>query len=393
MTALFYEEEEEEEEKEEEGAAANSKYAELFGEEKALELTKAIESARALERENIKTVDQREWELRGEVQATDRPENSLLGVDATWDGSKKTSRRQNLAGTELTEAIEQIIRQRIAENKFDDLVPAELQAVAASTTMSKQSAESVGDQVKALGEKSSLGLAEEYEQDYLKNLENSTAADRSAVKIHRDSELDALWSKLALKLDALSHFAEGTRAAPRPVLDLEAAAKAANAAAVSLEDTTPAAVSVQDTSAPEKIYAKTRGKAGLLQSTQEASREQRKAKRAAKKRARAAARKKVRVDAEQLAAISPNFTNPFQGASSKKEKRKRDGTTKSKDIDSSPQLKVSSSGGSTALFEQLTKEVRTAIHGSSSGGDDSQSEQQRKKPRLNKNGAAAVLKL
>ena len=47
----------------------------------------AIEAA---EQENLQKQSERQWELRGEVGAGERPRNSLLGVDAAWDGSRGT---------------------------------------------------------------------------------------------------------------------------------------------------------------------------------------------------------------------------------------------------------------------------------------------------------------
>ena len=63
---------------------------------------------------------ERPWELQGEVQGKDRPRNSLLGLDATWDGVSKDPPPLDAA---FGLKIEEVIRERVLANNFDDIVP------------------------------------------------------------------------------------------------------------------------------------------------------------------------------------------------------------------------------------------------------------------------------
>ena len=65
-------------------------------------------------------VAQKSWELRGEVRASDRPENSLLEV---YVDVEKASKPAPIVTQEYTNTLEDMITRRITEQKFDDVIP------------------------------------------------------------------------------------------------------------------------------------------------------------------------------------------------------------------------------------------------------------------------------
>eukprot|EP00624_Nannochloropsis_granulata_P003356 evm.model.NODE_27139_length_5220_cov_16.187357.2 len=65
-------------------------------------------------------LSERPWELRGEVKAGDRPENSLL--EAVVD-VELARRPEVLMTVEKGQSIEEMIKQRVMEERWDDVVP------------------------------------------------------------------------------------------------------------------------------------------------------------------------------------------------------------------------------------------------------------------------------
>mmetsp|Transcript_9292 Transcript_9292/g.32692 ORF Transcript_9292/g.32692 Transcript_9292/m.32692 type:complete len:549 (-) Transcript_9292:48-1694(-) len=79
--------------------------------------------AREIEAENVMGIQDKPWELRGEIGAKERPQNSLLGIDATWQGRTQTAPPLDAA---FTAAVEAAIRERVKEARYDELVEASL---------------------------------------------------------------------------------------------------------------------------------------------------------------------------------------------------------------------------------------------------------------------------
>ena len=320
-----------------------AKYSDFFDDDQPKKKKSINEKHRkdieALEQDHIVDPSERPWELRGEVQGKDRPRNSLLGLDATWDGVSKDPPPLDAA---FGLKIEEVIKERVLASNFDDIVP---QTVIEKAYAERRSGKVEDQDDGALGEKSKLGLSEEYERDYVERQEAGEKSDKPV----RDEALDEKWRKLASRLDALSHFASPLE---RPALDEEVVAARTKASAVQLEEATPAAHTSEEGLAPEEVRAKKRGREELQRSQEEATRDERKAQRLAKKKARNAKRKKLRADARIVAKVAPDLKNPYEA--------KRVVRRVQQASESSDQGKYGRSG---KFFEQLQEEVRREVRG------------------------------
>jgi len=107
---------------------------------------------------------EKEWQLRGEADARTRPLNSALEVDLDFD---TTVRAAPAVTAEVTQDIEDLIRKRIAEQRFDDVV----RIVPPPLERTKRSVE-LDDT------KSKKGLAEEYADEYVKATVGGAAPDK-----------------------------------------------------------------------------------------------------------------------------------------------------------------------------------------------------------------------
>lgn len=318
---------------------------ELIQKKSAYEVNAALIAAKAreLEMENVQDASAKRWDLRGEVAAGDRPENSLLAVDAEWDASLR-SKRNNPLDPELTEQIEALIKERIAENRFDEVVSADLLSKAREEVNNKAV---VQEDDGKLGVKSQMGLAEEYERDYVERREKGVREE--APK--RDEGLDALWARLSVKLDALSHFDVAPQR--RIIEDAAAAAKKSDLPAVMLEETTPSAVADGSMLPPEQIYTKKRGKDSTLRTSEEATTQERRAKRAAKKRTRNTKRKRLAADAQIIARLNPGLGNRHE--------REKLRAKLTQSVDNHRTDTFTTKNASSQLFYQLSEETRKAV--------------------------------
>ncbi|KAJ3695641.1 hypothetical protein LUZ60_001018 [Juncus effusus] len=198
------------------------------------------------------------WTMQGEVTAAKRPKNSALEVDLDFEHN---TRPVPVITEEVTASLEEIIKQRIIDAKFDDVERAPVLPTKAPK------------ELKELDEtKSKKGLAELYEEDYAQKA-GLTPAVLSATDALK-KEADLLFKKICLKLDALSHF----HFAPKPVI--EDMSVQVNVPALAMEEIAPVAVSDAAMLAPEEIF---KGK-GDIKEDKELSQSERKRRRANKKR-------------------------------------------------------------------------------------------------------------
>ncbi|XP_041839271.1 U3 small nucleolar ribonucleoprotein protein MPP10 isoform X2 [Melanotaenia boesemani] len=178
------------------------------------------------------------WQLLGEVTAQTRPENSMLEEDVEFE---QASRMAPTITEETTLQLEDIIKQRIKDQAFDDVVRKE------------KPKEEVFEYKKRLTldhEKSKKSLAEIYEQEYIKQIQQKTEEEENPAHV----EIQKLMDTLFLKLDALSNF-HFTPKPPVPEVKV-----VSNLPSITMEEVAPVSTSAATLLAPEEI--KEKNKAG-----------------------------------------------------------------------------------------------------------------------------------
>ncbi|KAM9825239.1 U3 small nucleolar ribonucleoprotein MPP10 [Syngnathus typhle] len=200
------------------------------------------------------------WQLSGEVTAQSRPENSMLEEDLDFE---QGSRKAPAITEETTVHLEDIIRQRIKDQAFDDVVRKE------------KPKEDVFEYKKRLTldhEKSKQSLAEIYEQEYLKQTQAQKEEEENPAHV----EIQKLMDTLFLKLDALSNF----HFTPKP--SVPEVKVVSNLPSITIEEVAPVTASDATLLAPEEI--KEKNKAGdILGATEKTSTDKKRERRLKKK--------------------------------------------------------------------------------------------------------------
>ncbi|XP_048595507.1 U3 small nucleolar ribonucleoprotein protein MPP10-like isoform X1 [Brassica napus] len=219
------------------------------------ELLKVQSKIEQMEKANL---DPKHWTMQGEVTATKRPKNSALEVDLDFEHN---ARPPPVITEEVTASLEDMIKSRIIEARFDDV-----QRAPNLPTKSKREAKELDDS------KSKKGLAEVYEEEYVQKSNPAFAPATFSDELKKEASM--LFKKLCLKLDALSHF----HFTPKPVI--EEMSIQTNVPAIAMEEVAPVAVSDAAMLAPEEIFSGT----GKIKDESELTQEERKRRRAKKKR-------------------------------------------------------------------------------------------------------------
>jgi len=234
---------------------------------------------RSLEEEVAKLEEEqleaKPWTLQGEVSAKERPLNSLLEVHLDQPMTHFAGRRaedaavaagaapdgedalEDVAGADglVKQAgfdIEAIIRQRIWDEMFDDVV----RKTALPPSKRAPAAEDEG--VETLNfEKSRVGLGDVYAKQY----ETQMLGHTSEAKVKEDkdkTEMKALFAKLMHKLDLLTnaHFT------PQPPMLGADGQQLEKVASLKMEETIPLLVSDASLKAPEELRAPRRHERG-----------------------------------------------------------------------------------------------------------------------------------
>lgn len=218
-----------------------------------------------------KTLKESPWQLKGEIVASKRPQNSLLEEVVDFD---LTSRPAPIITEETTLTLEDIIKRRIKDKAWDDVVKKE---------------KPVDDQLhfrktEVLDHaKSKQSLAQVYEAEYLKQKAALTGEQEEERESESHTEIRNAMSKLFAKLDTLCHY-HYTPRAPQAEVKI-----VSNTPAISMEEVAPVATSEATLLAPEEVKKKRRGDLMSKQERTQAdkNRERRKKKKLQRKKGQA----------------------------------------------------------------------------------------------------------
>jgi U3 small nucleolar RNA-associated protein MPP10 len=301
------------------------------------------------------------WQMVGETKGTQRPTNSLLEATPEFEMATKQA---PLITEEHTTSIEDMIKSRILNEDWDDVIPRELPDIGLHSRK--------GELPEVSQEKSKLSLGELYEREYLKK---ATGYDVDKVEKETEeekakNEMRMLFANICSKLDALSNY----HFAPRPVADV-AEVKTSTTPAIAMEEVLPIHVSNAQASAPEEIYGAKKGRESELRAESEMDQTERKRLRQGKKAARRKARKAKLADEKLISRLQPGLglNNPYEKRKMREELQmaRASGRVIQGEIDKNADFKTS-----TKFFERMQADVQNSIRGDKT--DETSSNKKRK---------------
>ena len=184
-----------------------------------------------------RALQEKTWLLKGEASAKERPKNSVLEADLEFDHVQAPP---PVVSEEMTAKLEDIIKARIAEQRFDDVERVE---PGLDDDRRRKTLPELDDT------KSKKGLGDIYADEFVK--QRAAAEGRASGLEEKEDplvvEAKSLFKALTTKLDALSHF----HFAPKPVME-EMAVKV-DAPALEAEEVAPAMASDASRKAPRRF--------------------------------------------------------------------------------------------------------------------------------------------
>ena len=224
--------------------------------------------ARQIEKLEASAIGDKTWVLKGEASAKQRPLNSALETDLEFEHVMAPA---PVISEEITQKLEDLIKQRIIEGRFDDV-----ERVEPVEERERREAPQLDDT------KSAKGLGDIYADEYMKQKVGVALGEKEDPLV---AEAKKLWALLSYRLDQLSqvHKVEEPRDIEERItrqLEIRAAG-----------DEVPLAFNEEQRQAPEEIFTGGDGKggvrgsaAGAIKADEELTKEERKAGRAKRKR-------------------------------------------------------------------------------------------------------------
>merc|ERR1712166_977638 len=178
-------------------------------------------------------IAEKSWLLKGEASRHDRSKDSLLAPDLEVEHTAKAAPE----GTqERMESIEELIKQRIRDELWNDVVRREETVGGDNMTTSMPEVSK---------EKSKAGLGEIYEQEYREQVMGEVKEDEMDKE---ELEIQEMWTRLCYSLDSLTNF----HYTPKPpTAEMETRT---NVASVAMEEAIPMAISDAMQLAPEELF-------------------------------------------------------------------------------------------------------------------------------------------
>ena len=289
------------------------------------------------------------WQMKGETTSSDRPVNSLLESTPEFEIATKMA---PVVTVEHTASIEEMIKKRVLEEDWDDVVPRELPDVGWHQRR--------GELPEVSQEKSKLSLGELYEREYLKKATgyDVDAAEKETEEEKAINEMKALFANLCSKLDALSNY----QFAPRPIED-EAEVRAVTKPAIAMEEVLPLHVSDARGVAPEEVYDRKHGRDTVLRADSELEQQERKRLRSNKKSARRKNRRQKEADEKLISRLQPGLglNNPYEKRKMSEELQ----AARSRGTVTTGKQDTNEYASSTTFFKRLQQEAHDTVTNSS----------------------------
>ena len=247
-------------EDEDDGDAANRPKSAFQRQQEAL--------ARQMDKLEAAAIGEKSWLLKGEAGAKERPMNSALETDLEFEHVMAPA---PVISAEITQKLEDIIKQRIIEGRFDDV-----ERVEPVEERERKELPQLDDT------KSTKGLGDVYADEYMKQKAGVALGEKEDPTV---AEVKKLWAMLSYRLDALSRTG-----VVEEVKDIEARVED-ELAVRARGNYIPNSVKDEDRLAPEEVFVGGGGKggqrgsaAGNVKADDELTKEERKAARAKRKR-------------------------------------------------------------------------------------------------------------
>ena len=142
-------------------------------------------------------VSKRDWTLSGEARAADRPINSLIEQDLEFE---RVGKPVPVITAEVSEEIEMLIKRRILDREFDEVIRRRPDAVSSAAEARRGRATIELDDGKP-----HQGLAEIYEQEHLKQTDPGYVDKQSAAEKKAQENITRLMKEAFGDLDLLTN--------------------------------------------------------------------------------------------------------------------------------------------------------------------------------------------